>query len=88
MRKKNSTVLLNCQTHLINNYLAKILSIIEKGTKQLSLLSIDFRLIINMNNQLDTDFITKKQSNFRRSKHHQAITYSERYAYNLQTRLL
>ena len=40
-------------------------------------------------NQMDKDFVTaKKQSNLRRSKHHQKIIYSDKYEFDLQTRLL
>ena len=89
MKKQNSTVILNFQTRLIKNYLAKGFYITEKGTNQLSLLTNDVMLKINLNNQLDTYyFMKKKQSNICRIKHHQIITYSERYAYYLQTRLL
>ena len=82
-------MILNCQTHLINNYLSKGFYIIERGTNTLIFLPNDVRLRINLNNQLDTDYVmVKKQSNFRRSKHHQTIACSEKYAYKLQTRLL
>ena len=42
---------------MINNYLSKGFSIIEQNTKQLSLLPNDVKLIINMINQLDTDYV-------------------------------
>ena len=42
----------------------------------------DVKLIINLINQMDIDFIMKKkQSNIFRSKHHQKIAYSEKYAF-------
>ena len=81
-------MILTCQSRLVENYLAKIFYIIEKDSKQLSLLPNDVKLRINMINQMDTDFSWQKQSNFRRSKHHQTITYSDKYAFGLQTRLL
>ena len=60
VKKQNSTVILTCQCRLINNCLAKLFYIIEKGTKQLSLLPNDVKLRTNLNNQLDTDFVTTK----------------------------
>ena len=60
MKKQNSTVMLNCRTRLINNYLSKGSSVIEQGTNQLIFLPNDVRLRINMNNQLDTDYVMVK----------------------------
>ena len=48
------------QTCLINSYLEKVLYIIEKGTKQLILLPSDVRLMVNLNNQLDTNYVMAK----------------------------
>ena len=62
MKKPNSTVILNFRTHMINNYLEKGLYIIERGTKQLSLKPNDVILRINMNNQLDTYYVLKKNA--------------------------
>ena len=42
MKKINSTVILNCRNFLVNNYLSKVFYIIEYGTKQLSLIPIDY----------------------------------------------
>ena len=56
---------------------------------QLSLLSYDVKLIIDMIIQMDTDFVmAKNKGNFRCNKHHHKVTYSEIYAFDLQTRLL
>ena len=44
MKKPNSTVKLNFQNCLVNNYLSKGLSLIEYKTKQLSLLPNDVKL--------------------------------------------
>ena len=60
MKKPNSAVILNCLTRLINNNLSKLLYIIEQDTKQLSLLPNYVRLKINLNNQLDTDYVMVK----------------------------
>ena len=62
MKKQNSTMILNFRTHLINNDLSKGLYIIERGTKQLIFLPNDVRLIINLNNQLDTDSVMVKKN--------------------------
>ena len=59
-KKPNSTVILNCLTRPINNYLAKGFYIIEKSTDQSSLLPNDVRLRINLNNQLDTYYVMAK----------------------------
>ena len=59
MKKPNSTLILNCQTRMINNYLSKGFSVI-KQKKQLSLLPNDVRLRINMINPLDTDYFMVK----------------------------
>ena len=48
MKKPNSTVILNCRTRLINNYLSKVFTIIEQSTKQLSLLPNYVKLRINL----------------------------------------
>ena len=60
IKKPNSTLILNCQTCLINNYLSKGFSIIEHKTKQLSLLTNSVKLRINMIDQLDTDYVMVK----------------------------
>ena len=60
MKKQDSTVILNLRTRLINNYLSKLFYIVEKGRKELSLITNYVRLRFNMNNQLDTDYIMVK----------------------------
>ena len=86
MKKPNPDVIINCGTCLIKHYLAKGYYIVEKGTNQLSFLPNDLRLRINLNNILDKDIFMGKESNFCRRKHHQTITYSERYATQLPAR--
>ena len=89
MKKTNSNLILNSQSLLINNYLPKGLSIIEKNKNQLSLIPNDVKLIVNLIDQLEIYyFMVKKRSNLRRSKHHQTIAHSEKYAYDIQTILL
>ena len=60
MKKPNSTVILNFQTRLINNYLSKGFSIIEHNKNQLSLIPNDVKFIINLINRLDTDYFMVK----------------------------
>ena len=48
----------------MENYLAKIFYIIEKDSKQLSLLPNDVKLRINMINQMDIDFSWQKTKQF------------------------
>ena len=60
MKKPNSNVILNCRSRLIKNYLSKVFSVIEKKTNQLSLISNDVKLRINMVDQLDTDYVMIK----------------------------
>ena len=88
IKKLNSNVILNFQTCLINKYLSKGLSIIEQNTKQLSLLPNDVKSRINMIIQLDTDYFLVKRRHLRHIKHHQTITYSERYVFDLLTGLI
>ena len=56
-KKTNSTVILNFQTRLNNNYLYILFSIIEQNTKHLSLLPNDVKLRINLINQFDADYV-------------------------------
>ena len=49
---------------MINMYLAKEFYIIEKESKQLSLIPNDFKLRINLINQMDTDFFMVKTKQF------------------------
>ena len=41
-------------------YLSKVFFVIKQGSKQLNLLPNDVRLIINLINQLDTDYVMVK----------------------------
>ena len=59
-KKTNSTVILNFQNHLINNNLSKVFSIIENNTNNLSLLSNDVKLRVNIIDKLDTDYVMVK----------------------------
>ena len=54
MKKPNSTVILNCQYHLVNNHFEKVLYIIEKDSKQL----------ITLPNDVETDFGMAKTQYF------------------------
>ena len=60
MLKSNSTVILNCPSLLIINYLSKGFFIIEQGSKQLNLTPNDVRLRINLVDQLKTDYVMVK----------------------------
>ena len=60
MEKPDLTVILNCRSRLINNYLSKILCIIEKDLKQLSMLTNYLKLIINIIDLMDTYFVMAK----------------------------
>ena len=60
MKKPNSNVILNFQNRLINNYLSKRLSIIEQNTRQFIFLPNDVKLMINLINHLDTDYVMVK----------------------------
>ena len=60
IKEPNSTVILNCQYLTVNNYLAKGLFVIEKDSKQKSMLPNDVKLIINVIDQLDTYFFMAK----------------------------
>ena len=74
MKKPNPTVILNFQTHLINNDLSKLSSIIEHNTKQLSFLPSDVKLIINLINQLDKYyFMVKNKAIYAVLSHHLLI---------------
>ena len=60
MTKSNSTVILNCRSRLINNYLSKGFLFIEHCSKQLSLITNDVSLRINLADQLKTDYVMIK----------------------------
>ena len=64
MKKPNSTVILNCRSRLVNNNLAKGFYIIEKDSKQKSMLPNDVKLIINMIYKMDKDFVIEKTEQF------------------------
>ena len=60
MKKPDSTVIINCLYFLVNNYLSKKIYIIERNSKQLSMLPNYLKLGINFIDKLDTDFFMKK----------------------------
>ena len=60
MLKSDSTVILNCQSLLINNYLSKGFSIINRGSKQLKSIPNDVTSIIVLVDQLNTDYVMVK----------------------------
>ena len=62
MKKPNSTVILNCRYRLISNYLEKGFYIIEKDSRQLSLLPNGVKLRISMIDQMDTYFVMAKKA--------------------------
>ena len=64
MKKPNSTVILNCRFRMVDNYLSKVFYIIENYSKQLSMLSNDVKLMINVIDQLDTYFSWQKTKQF------------------------
>ena len=59
-KKQNSTVIFNCQTCLVTNYLSKGFSIIEQNTENFILLQNDVKLRTNLTYQLDTDYVMVK----------------------------
>ena len=89
-KKPNSTVILNCQSRLINNYLSKGLPIIEQNKNQLSLITNDVKLIVNLIDQLEIYYVmvkneaiyavanTMKQLHIHKNMH---MTYKQ-YFYN------
>ena len=60
MLKSNSTVILNWQSRLINNYLSKGFFVIYWGSRQLNLIPNDVILRINMVDQMKTDYVMVK----------------------------
>ena len=60
MKKPNSTVILNFRYRLVNNYLEKGFYIIEKDSKQKSMLPNDVKPRINVIDQLYTYFFVAK----------------------------
>ena len=88
MKKPNSTVILNFQYHLVKTYLEKVFYVIESDSKQKFMLPNNLELRANVIDKLDTDFSWQKKRNFLCSKHHQKFAYSEKYAFDLQTRLI
>ena len=53
-------MILNCRSHLIKNYLSKVLFVIEQGSKQLNLIPNDVRFRINLVDQLKTYYVMVK----------------------------
>ena len=66
IERKNSTVILNFRSCLVNNHLEKWFFLIENNSKQLIILSNDVELIIHANDQLETYFVMKKTQKFPR----------------------
>ena len=64
MLKSNSTVILNFRSRLINNYLSKVFTIINWGSKQLKFIPNDVILRINLIDQLKTDYVMVKNGAF------------------------
>ena len=62
MEKPNSTVIFNCRSCLVDNYLEKGLFIIANNSNQLSSLPNDVKLIIHVIDQLETDFVMEKNT--------------------------
>ena len=60
MEKPNSTVILNFQFRLVNNYSEKRLFFIENNSKQLSILPNDAKLRIHAIEQVETYFCMAK----------------------------
>ena len=60
MLKSNSTVILNFRSLLINNYLSKLFFVVDRGSNQLNLIPNDVILIINLVDQLKTDYVMVK----------------------------
>ena len=60
MLKYNSTVILNCQSRLINNYLLKVFFIIDQGSKNLNLIPNDVILRLNLVDQLKAGYFMVK----------------------------
>ena len=70
MEKSNSTVILNCRSCLVNNYLEKSFLIIANNSKHLSIFPNDVKLRIHAIYQIETYFVmAKKHRNFLSSKH-------------------
>ena len=62
MLKSNSTVILNCRSHLINNYLSKGFFVIDLVSKQLKFIPNYVVLRINLVDQLKTDYFMVKNN--------------------------
>ena len=61
-KKPNTILILNCQSRLVNKYLAKLLFIIKMESKQLKSLPNDVKLIIYVIDQLEKDFIMAEKN--------------------------
>ena len=88
MKRPNLTVILNCGYCLVINYLVKGFYIIERESKQTFMLPNDVKLIINVIDQLDTDFFHGKKNQFHPYQTPSNIAYSEKYTFDLQTGLI
>ena len=86
--KSNSTVILNCQSRLINNHLPKLFFIIDQGSKQLNFIPNEVRLRIIMVDNLKTDYVMVKNeaisvvTNFIKQLHiykNMRMTYKQDY---------
>ena len=73
---------------MIKNYFAKGFYIIENESKQLSLFPNDVKFKINIINQIDTDFFMARNKAISDVANTIKNRYSEKYAFDLQTRLL
>ena len=88
MKKPNSTLILNCQSRMVKNYLAKLLCIIENDYKQLSMLPNDVKIRIHLIGQLEKYFSMAKNTAISSIANTTKITYSEKYAFYLPTIIL
>ena len=64
MEKNNSTVIFNCRSCLVNNYLEKGFIIIANNSNKLSILLNDVKLIIHAIDKRETYFVMKKTQQF------------------------
>ena len=72
----------------MNDYLSEGFYIIENYSKQKCIVPNDVKLNTNVIDQLDTYFFMGKKNAIFSVANTIKITYSEKYAFNLQTRLL
>ena len=89
MDKPNPHIILNCQSCLVNKYLAKGLFIISNNSEQLRSLPNDVKLRICTIDQLETAFVMAKNTAiFLSSKHNKEISHTFWFAFDLQAKLL